>query len=434
MCNMTTNMTDISAAASQSLGKIGWDHPNIPFAILISLGAGLSTGLGGSLVFLPEIMKRVPQATVLAISLALSAGVMIYVSFIEIFAKSYGAIAASPGISESGASAITTVFFFLGMLFCVLLELIVHKMSSSGGVPHEAICAAHAEVGHTHVPVAAAATRTADACCDGERCHNGEESRDERAADVTASQTSADVNITIVSDVKGDDAPASGTKASGQGIPGAIIGDPHEQKALHRMGLMTAAAIAIHNFPEGLATFLATVSSPKLGASLGVAIAVHNIPEGLCVAMPIYYATGSMRKGFFWSVLSGLTEPIGGILGFAVLQPVFTGVIRHPDAHGALASPSSAELPASFLPCARQLDARPVGFGSDPCIPPCALPLPSQLVFGIIFSMVGGMMVFIVCHELLPAAHRYMGNGAKATMWLMIGMLIMAVSLVLFVL
>ena len=127
--------------------------------------------------------------------------------------------------------------------------------------------------------------------------------------------------------------------------------------------------------------WMATLESAQLGASLGVAIAVHNIPEGLCVAMPIYYATGSKRRAFFWSVLSGVTEPIGGILGFAALQPVFT-----------------------------------------------------ELVFGIVFSMVGGMMVFIVCHELLPAAHRYMGNGAKTTAWLILGMMIMALSLVLFVL
>merc|ERR1711935_403374 len=104
------------------------------------------------------------------------------------------------------------------------------------------------------------------------------------------------------------------------------------------------------------------------GLSLGVAIAVHNIPEGICVAMPIYYATGNKWKAFGWSLLSGVTEPIGGIL-----------------------------------------------------------------VFGMIFSMVGGMMVFIVLHELLPAAHRYMNNPTKTTAWLIAGMVVMSLSLVLFV-
>merc|ERR1711957_1077954 len=130
-------------------------------------------------------------------------------------------------------------------------------------------------------------------------------------------------------------------------------------KRLATMGAMTALAIAIHNFPEGLATFLATVADTEVGLSLGVAIAVHNIPEGICVAMPIYYATGNKWKAFGWSLLSGVTEPIGGI--------------------------------------------------------------------------VGGMMVFIVLHELLPAAHRYMDNPAKTTAWLIAGMVIMSLSLVLFV-
>merc|ERR1711998_353337 len=105
----------------------------------------------------------------------------------------------------------------------------------------------------------------------------------------------------------------------------------------------------------------------------GVAIAIHNVPEGLCVAMPIYYATGNKRKAFFWSLLSGVTEPIGGIAGYAALQPVFT-----------------------------------------------------DLVFGVVFSMVGGMMVFIVCHELLPAAQRSMADTNKTTAWFLLGMMIMA--------
>ena len=153
--------------------------------------------------------------------------------------------------------------------------------------------------------------------------------------------------------------------------PSLSTTNPHPAQAL---------AIAIHNFPEGLATFLATVADTSVGLSLGVAIAVHNIPEGICVAMPIYYATGNKWKAFGWSLLSGVTEPIGGILGFAALQPVFT-----------------------------------------------------DLVFGMIFSMVGGMMVFIVLHELLPAAHRYMNHPSKTTAWLITGMVIMSLSLVLFV-
>ena len=73
----------------------------------------------------------------------------------------------------------------------------------------------------------------------------------------------------------------------------------------------TGLAIGIHNFPEGLATFVATLSSPSLGVALAIAIALHNIPEGVCVAMPVYYATGSKWRGFLWAFLSGISEPFG---------------------------------------------------------------------------------------------------------------------------
>merc|ERR1711977_533003 len=95
--------------------------------------------------------------------------------------------------------------------------------------------------------------------------------------------------------------------------------DTTKDKRLESMGMMTALAIGIHNFPEGLATFVATLDDPSVGVSLAIAIAVHNIPEGLCVAMPVYYATGSRLKAFFWAFLSGISEPIGAGIGWAVL-------------------------------------------------------------------------------------------------------------------
>ena len=87
--------------------------------------------------------------------------------------------------------------------------------------------------------------------------------------------------------------------------------DTPDKEHLKNMGAMTALAIALHNFPEGLATFVAALADMKLGLALAVAVAVHNIPEGACVAMPVYYATGSRWKGFWWSFVSGVSEPIG---------------------------------------------------------------------------------------------------------------------------
>jgi ZIP family zinc transporter len=287
----------------------GWDSPNIPAAIVVSIGAGLATAIGGAMVFFPEALKSVPQNLILGISLAVSAGVMIYVSFIEIFAKALDAISSDESFSEGGAVALTTAFFFFGMFCCVLLEMLVTKMTNGGHKHCPAHADLHASVGQSH---------------------------------------------------------AAKSKSS--------------SKAYEDPSNVSVSAIAIHNFPEGLATFLATVENISSGAALGVAIAIHNVPEGLCVAMPIYYATGNKWKAFAWSLLSGVTEPIGGIAGYAALQPVFTDV-----------------------------------------------------VYGCVFSMVGGMMVFIVCHELLPAAHRYIGDGSKTTAYLVLGMIVMATSLVLFV-
>ena len=85
------------------------------------------------------------------------------------------------------------------------------------------------------------------------------------------------------------------------------------------MGLFTALAIAIHNFPEGLATFLAALEDPSLGIAIAIAIALHNIPEGISVSVPIFYATGDRKKAFFWSFLSGLAEPIGAIIGYGAI-------------------------------------------------------------------------------------------------------------------
>jgi len=326
----------------------GWDGPNIPAAIGVSIGAGLATGIGGALVFFPEMLKSVPQNTILGVSLAISAGVMIYVSFIEIFVKALDSIVADPAFTEGGATALTTLFFFLGMLACVLLEMLVSRIA--GGDDH---CPAHASEWNLHGSVGAAHGEAAGART---AAKDGAEGKEGAAP--------GQIAVTVASGTSGE----------------VDVNSQAEKLRLSRMGIMTAMTIGLHNLPEGLATFIATVNSISSGAALGVAIAIHNVPEGLCVAMPIYYATGNKWKAFGWSLLSGVTEPIGGIAGYAALQPVFTDV-----------------------------------------------------VYGCVFAMVGGMMVFIVCHELLPASHRYMNEGNKVTGYLILGMIIMATSLVLFV-
>ncbi len=156
-------------------------------------------------------------------------------------------------------------------------------------------------------------------------------------------------------------------------------GAQYEQRKLVKMGLNTAVAIALHNFPEGLATFVAALHDPSVGAVLAVAIGIHNIPEGLCVALPIYYATGNRCKAFMWGCLSGLSEPIAAVLGWAVLAQAM-----------------------------------------------------ADEVYAILFGLVSGMMVIISLKELLPTAHRYDPEDSVVTYSLIAGMFIIALSLVLF--
>ena len=151
-----------------------------------------------------------------------------------------------------------------------------------------------------------------------------------------------------------------------------------------RMGLFTALAIAIHNFPEGLATFLAALQDPGLGIAIAVAVALHNIPEGISVSVPIFYATGDRRKAFIYSFLSGLAEPVGAVIAYVALR-FFLG-----DESGV--------------------------------IPP--------QVMGILFGGVAGIMVYISLDELLPTSRAY-GRGHDSIIGLVAGMAVMALSLLL---
>mmetsp|Transcript_30815 Transcript_30815/g.63520 ORF Transcript_30815/g.63520 Transcript_30815/m.63520 type:complete len:302 (-) Transcript_30815:150-1055(-) len=152
-----------------------------------------------------------------------------------------------------------------------------------------------------------------------------------------------------------------------------------EKQRLVKMGMKTALAIALHNFPEGLATFVAAMADPKVGAILAIAIIIHNIPEGMCVSLPIYFATGDKFKAFLWGCVSGLSEPIAALLGYAILAAVVT-----------------------------------------------------QNVYGVLFGWTSGMMVIISVKELIPTAHRYDPKDAISTNAMILGMIIIALSLVLF--
>ncbi|HJE52539.1 MAG TPA: zinc transporter ZupT [Tessaracoccus flavescens] len=152
-----------------------------------------------------------------------------------------------------------------------------------------------------------------------------------------------------------------------------------QTNSLLRSGMLVAVVLALHNFPEGMATFFTTYSDPALGMTLVTAIAIHNVPEGIAVAIPVYAATKSAKKGFWWATASGLTEPLGGLL--------------------------AAGLVAWVLP---------------------------EYLFGLLYGLVAGMMVFLALDELLPAAWRYQTDKHQTIYGMIGGLAVVALSLVLF--
>lgn len=265
---------------------------NLIFAFSLTLFAGLSTGIGSVL----SLFTKRTNTKFLSVALGFSAGVMIYVSFVEIFMKAKDSLVGALG-ERLGSWAVVGGFFF-GILLIALID----KLIPSTENPHE--------------------------------IHTVEE----------------------------------------------MDGNSESHKAnLMRMGLFTALAIGIHNFPEGLATFTAALSDPNLGIPIAVAIAIHNIPEGIAVAVPIFYATGDRMKAFKLSFLSGLSEPVGALVGYILLHNFFNDVM-----------------------------------------------------FGFIFASVAGIMVYISLDELLPSAREY-GEHHLSIYGMVAGMAVMAVSLLLFI-
>lgn len=254
---------------------------NISFALLLTLLAGLATSLGGLLAF---FFKK-KNLNALALGLGFSAGVMLYVSFMELLPQATDELAKI--YNAKPAEALTIVFFLIGAVFAWLIDYMLPS-------------------------------------------HHLE-------------------NKTLNKETK-----------------------------LKRVGLFTALVLAVHNFPEGLTTFMATLTNTPTGISIALAIALHNIPEGISVALPIYHATGNKKKAFWYATLSGLAEPLGAIIGYLVLRNFLKG-------------------PA----------------------------------FGFAFALTAGIMVYISLDELLPTAHEY-GESHKIIWGILGGMLIMALGLLIF--
>ncbi|MDM5271194.1 zinc transporter ZupT [Sulfurovum sp. zt1-1] len=261
-------------------------------AFFLTLLAGLATALGALLTF----VSKADNTKFLSIGLGFSAGVMIYISFVEILTASQSAFAHHYGTLSGEVLGLIAFFLGIGLTF-IIDQLIPDQIN-----PHHAL-----EYGDRHV-------------------------------------SSVNAQFSILS----------------------------------RAGLFTAIAISIHNLPEGFATFVMTLQDMHTGAAIALAIAIHNIPEGLAVALPIYYATNNRKKAFLFALASGLTEPIGAVLGYLLITPLM-----------------------------------------------------GDLTLGITFGLVAGIMIYISFDELLPSSRRY-GNDHTSLIGVVAGMFVMALSLLLF--
>lgn len=260
-------------------------------ALLMTLTAGAATGIGGALI----LFKKKLSSNLLAASLGLSAGVMIFISLAELYPE---AMAAMENTAKgSNGKALVLFAFFAGMGIITLIDFLIPDYEN----PHE----------------------------------------------------------------------ASGLSLNETGT---------NESSLKKLGVMSAIAIGIHNFPEGMATFISSINDPQMGAGIAFAIAIHNIPEGIAVAIPIYYTTRRKGKALFYAILSGLTEPAGAAVCYA------------------LTSVAGVKISAGGT------------------------------AFPLILAAVAGIMIYISLDELLPTAEKH-GKHHAAIGGVVAGMAIMGASL-----
>ncbi|EQA9569565.1 zinc transporter ZupT [Campylobacter jejuni] len=276
-------------------------------AMLLTLFAGFSTAIGSIIAF----FSRKDDLRVLSLGLGFSAGVMIYISFMEILPTALKDF--KNHYDSHWAELLGLACFFGG----ILISLLIDKLIPEDVNPHEP--------------------------------------------------------KEDLSELKICPLPQKGQNPL-KFHPGEKLHQINT-KALKHTGIFTALAIAIHNFPEGFATFISSLDNLTLGIAIAIAVAIHNIPEGLAVSLPIYHATGDKKKAFIYSALSGFAEPLGAFVGALILLP-FIG----------------------------------------------------DLTLAISFAVIAGIMVFISLDELLPAAKTY-DKAHDSLYGLIAGMMIMALSL-----
>ena len=367
LVNRTLDCYDVSICYPSSNAN------HIPLAFGLTIAAGLATVIGAIPPLLPCIKHT--NRTLLSASLALAAGVMIYVSFTEIFSKTDAYFCC---ITEDHHVVSTVFCFFGGIILTVLMNTAVHGLELLDRRYDFKKLIRRAFCRRKPCPRSNAVNEA-----NGVKPPTTELRVDSPTSDVGTEITSTS-NTEYVNGVSSSpDVEAPPIHIESPEIEDTEtareLAETNDLKQLRRTGILSCLAIGMHNVPEGLATFVATTADPSFGAALAIAIGLHNIPEGLTVAMPIFYATKSRWKAFLFATISGLAEPVGGFIGWLTLRNAF-----------------------------------------------------GPLVYAVCFGFVAGMMIYIAMVELLRLSYKFDSKGYIATASVIIGMFIMAVGLLLF--
>lgn len=273
---------------------------NYLLALLLSAIAGLSTVLGGVVTF----FIKENSLKFLSFGLGLSAGVMLFISLVDLYPEACNFIKEQMG---SNFLWLAIIFFGIGMLTAVLIDFFIPDHIQS-------------------------------------QMFNKQIGANEKHIDSTDCAQNENAVISI--------------------------------GKIKRAGIITAIVVAIHNLPEGLATFFTTSQNLALGLGIVFAIAIHNIPEGMAISIPVYQATHSKRRAFLYSFLSGIAEPVGGVIGFVIIK--------------------------TFFP---------------------------NMCLGLLFALVAGIMTYISLDTLLPLSKDY-DTGHYSISGIVLGILIMGSALI----
>jgi ZIP family zinc transporter len=264
------------------------DDPLI--AILLTFIAGMATSIGAIL----GILNKKPAPRFQSFILAFSAGVMIYLSFNELYNQAQHLL----GIP------IALLFLVAGIGLALFLDLVLPENDNV----------------HDHM---------INTKKNGHYQHRwGQRRNDEKVTHQNIGMNAPTFSSWVQQSDPEQNAQQD-LKVKSEQQPN---GKPEKCEMLFciddsksgKIGLLAMIAIFIHNIPEGLATFSASLIDIHLGVQIMFAIMLHNIPEGITVAVPIYTSTKSRKKAFWYATFSGMAEPIGALLAWAILSVYLT--------------------------------------------------------------------------------------------------------------